>query len=127
MERNTSLTKLARQLRKNQTKEEALLWYNFLSKCPLRFHRQYVIGNYIVDFYCASAQLVIELDGSQHYDGRKNTYDAERTKYLESLDLAVLRIPDNEVFENFDGVCMFIHRMIQRRIKNPGATIDSIY
>ena len=109
------------------TKEERHLWYDYLKDYPEHIYRQRIVGGYIVDFYCASAQLVIELDGSQHYDGRKNTYDAERTKYLEGLGLAVLRIPNNEVFGNFDGVCEFIHRMIQRRIKNPEAGIDAIY
>ena len=117
----------ARNLRKNMTKEERHLWYDFLRDYPEHIYKQRVIGGYIVDFYCASAKLVVELDGSQHYDGRKNAYDAERTNYLESLGLVVLRIPNNEVFENFEGVCMFIHRMIQRRIKNPGAAIDLIY
>ena len=117
----------ARNLRRNMTKEERHLWYDYLKDYPEHIYRQRIVGGYIVDFYCASAQLVIELDGSQHYDGRKNTYDAERTKYLEGLGLAVLRIPNNEVFGNFDGVCEFIHRMIQRRIKNPEAGIDAIY
>lgn len=114
MERNTSLTKLARQLRKNQTKEEALLWYNFLSKCPLRFHRQYVIGNYIVDFYCHQAKLVIELDGSQHFESVGQKKDAQRDGYLQGLGLTVLRIPNNAVNENFCGVCAYIDASIRR-------------
>lgn len=80
MERNSNLTKLARELRKNQTKEESLLWYNFLSKYSPRFHRQYVIGNYIVDFYCHQAKLVVELDGSQHYEPEEMEKDRFRTE-----------------------------------------------
>ena len=117
----------ARSLRRNMTKEERHLWYDFLKDYPLHVYKQRVIGNYIVDFYCDAAKLVIELDGSQHFEEKGISYDTERTKYLEGLGLAVLRIPNNEGFGNFEGVCMFIHRMIQRRIKNPEAAIDSIY
>jgi len=114
MERNPNLTKLARQLRKNQTKEEALLWYNFLSKHSPRFHRQYVIGNYIVDFYCHQAKLVIELDGSQHFERSDMEKDAVRDAYLKEQGLTVLRIPNNAVNENFRGVCEHIYHLLQR-------------
>ena len=63
---NPKLTPNARELRKNMTKEEKQLWYNYLRKCKVRFLRQKVIDNYIVDFYCSKLNLVIELDGSQH-------------------------------------------------------------
>ena len=112
MERNSKLTTFARNLRKNQTKEEALLWYKFLCKCQPRFHRQYVIGNYIVDFYCHKAKLVIELDGSQHYEDDGVAADQERDAYLTSLGLTVLRIPNNEINRNFDGVCEEIWRWL---------------
>ena len=105
MERNGKLTDLARELRKNQTKEEALLWYNFLCKAPLRFHRQYVIGNYIVDFYCHKAKLVIELDGSQHYEQQGKAADAERDAYLREQGLTVLRYSNADVNRRFDSVC----------------------
>ena len=113
MEKNGNLTELAQRLRKNQTKEEALLWYNFLRKCQPRFHRQYVIGNYIVDFYCHKANLVIELDGSQHYDPAQQAADKDRDAYLNSLGLMVLRIPNNEINQNFRGVCEHIHGLLQ--------------
>ena len=61
MEQNKNLRRYAQDLRKKQTKEESLLWYQFLSRYPLRFRRQYVIGNYIADFYCHKAKLVVEL------------------------------------------------------------------
>ena len=105
------LTPLARQLRKNQTKEEALLWYCFLRKYPLRFHRQYVIGNYIVDFYCYKARLVVELDGSQHYEPEKEQADIKRTEYLESKGLRVLRFSNADVTRNFSAVCEMIDRV----------------
>ena len=112
MDKNSKLTGLARQLRKNQTKEEALLWYNFLRKCQPRFHRQYVIGNYIVDFYCHKANLVIEVDGSQHYEPENQIADEKRDAYLKSLGLTVLRIPNNEINQNFRGVCEEIWRRL---------------
>ena len=108
MERGTNLKGFSRQLRKNQTKEEALLWYNFLSKYPLRFRRQYVIGKYIVDFYCHKAKLVVELDGSQHYEEAGQKQDHERTKYLESLGLKVLRFSNLDILRQFRSVCQSI-------------------
>lgn len=111
------LTPFARELRKNQTKEEALLWYNFLRKCQPRFHRQYVIGNYIVDFYCHKAKLVIELDGSQHFEPAEQERDSVRTQVLEARDLKVIRIPNNEVKENFRGVCEYIDLCIKQRAR----------
>ena len=111
MERNSNLTKLARNLRKNQTKEEAFLWYNFLRKQPVRVHRQYVIGNYIVDFYCHQARLVIELDGSQHYE--TPDYDIRRDGWLNEQGYRVLHIPNNAIWENFPGVCEAILQSIK--------------
>ena len=64
---NSKLTRNAQTLRKNMTKEERHLWYDYLRSYPIRFQRQKVLGKYIADFYCAEAKLVIELDGSQHY------------------------------------------------------------
>lgn len=109
MERNPKLTMLSQQLRKNQTKEESLLWYRFLCNYPLRFRRQYVIGNYIVDFYCHQAKLVVELDGSQHYMPEKAYKDSNRTAYLEELGLKVLRFSNLDVLQRFDSVCEAIH------------------
>ena len=83
MEQNKNLKNNAQMLRKNMTKEEAHLWYQFLCRYPLRFRRQYVIGNYIADFYCHQAKLVVELDGSQHYSPEEIEYDQRRTTYLQ--------------------------------------------
>ena len=105
MERNAKLKPNAQTLRKNMTKEETLLWYNFLCKYPLRFRRQYVIGNYIVDFYCHQAKLVVELDGSQHYEPDEAEKDRIRTVYLESLGLQVLRFTNLEILQQFRSVC----------------------
>ena len=113
MERNGKLTTLARNLRKKQTNEEAKLWYQFLRRYPVRIHRQYVIGNYIVDFYCHRAKLVIELDGSQHFETEGQQNDAQRDAYLQQQGLRVIRIPNNEISRNFSGVCEYIDRCIQ--------------
>ena len=106
---------LAANLRKNMTKEERHLWYDYLSKHNLHFYRQRRIGNYIVDFYCPQAKVVIELDGSQHFDSAGIEADTLRTDYLESLGLLVARIPNNEVFKNFTGVCDYIDHILEQR------------
>ena len=110
-----TLTPLAQQLRKNQTKEEARLWYQFLRRYPVQFRRQFQFGTYIVDFYCAKAKLVIELDGSQHYDPKKKEYDTHRTKYLESLGLNVLRFTNTDVSLRFRQVCEAIDTEVTAR------------
>ena len=108
----------SQHLRKNMTKEERHLWYDFLRGYPVRFLRQKVIGKYIVDFYCHDARLVIELDGSQHYDPAERIKDNLRTQEIESRNLKVIRIPNNEVNGNFRGVCAYIDFCVRQR-KNP--------
>ena len=99
------MTGNARNLRKNMTKEERHLWYDFLRQLPVMVHRQKVIGPYIVDFYIAEAKIVIELDGSQHYDKPHENRDFMRDSYLSEKGLRVLRYPNSEVNRNFRGVC----------------------
>ena len=106
---------LAANLRKHMTKEDKHLWYDYLNKHPLHFYRQRRIGNYIVDFYCPKAKVVIELDGSQHFEPKAISADILRTKYLKSLGLLVVRIPNNEIFENFSGVCDYIDHILAQR------------
>ena len=98
------------------TKEERRLWYDYLSSYPVRFSRQKILGKYIVDFYCARAKLVIELDGSQHYEASGMEQDAERTAFLEQYGLRVLRIPNNEINQNLRGVCEMIDLVVSERI-----------
>ena len=105
---NPELRDQARVLRRSMTKEERHLWYDFLSSYPVRFRRQRPVGEYIVDFYCPKAKLVIELDGNEHFTGAGRRYDTRRTEYLESLGLKVLRFPDWDVVKNFDRVCSHI-------------------
>ena len=101
----SDLRQNARELRKSMTKEERHLWYDFLKNLPIQFKRQKPVGNYIVDFYCPSAKLVIELDGSQHYEDKGKNYDAERDSYLSSQGLLVLRYSNADVNRRFSFVC----------------------
>ena len=87
------------------TKEERHLWYDFLKSLPITFNRQKVIGNYIVDFHCSSVKLVIELDGSQHYEEKGIFSDKVRDEFLNNLGLTVLRYSNLDVNRNFRSVC----------------------
>lgn len=107
---------LAKTLRKNMTPWERKLWYEFLREYPIRFQRQKAIENYIVDFYCAKAGLVIELDGSQHFNRNEAIKDRIRTERLENLNLIVLRIPNNEIDDNFAGICDHIDSLVNEII-----------
>ena len=97
------------------TKEEAHLWYQFLCRYPLRFRRQYVIGNYITDFYCHKAKLMVELDGSQHYSPEEMEYDRKRTAYLESQGLKVMRFSNLDVMRQFRRVCEAVDMAVKDR------------
>ena len=105
---NSKLTPNSKSLRKNMTKEERHLWYDFLKGLHLTVHRQKVIGNYIVDFYIAEAKLVIELDGTQHFENEGQKKDIVRDAFLESQGLKVLRYANSDVNKNFRGVCQDI-------------------
>ena len=113
---NKQLVPFAKQLRKEMTKEERHLWYDFLRSYPVRFSRQKVLGKYIVDFYSAEAKIVIELDGSQHYEDQNIKQDAERTSFLEGYGLTVIRIPNNEVNTNFRSVCEYIDTTVRQSL-----------
>lgn len=114
---NSDLTANAKALRKNMTKEERHLWYDFLKGYPVRFLRQKVIDNYIVDFFCHSARLIVELDGSQHYEEKGLQKDKIRTEKIEMRNLTVVRIPDNEIKRNFEGVCTYIDNMVKKSLR----------
>ena len=107
---------MAKHLRREMTKEERHLWYDFLRSYPVRFSRQKVLGKYIADFYSAKAKLVIELDGSQHYEPDEMRNDADRTAFLEEYGLTVIRIPNNEVSRNFHGVCAYIDAAVKQSL-----------
>jgi len=109
----------ARRLRREMTPHERKLWYLFLRKYPVKVYKQRIIGSFIVDFYCAAANLVIELDGSQHYDSQGLAYDSKRTSFLTELGLEVLRFSNREIDRDFRGVCEQIDRAIQNRMQGP--------
>ena len=113
---NKTIVPTAKMLRKNMTREEKHLWYDFLRTYAVRFSRQKVLGKYIADFYCAEAKLVIELDGSQHFTEDGKQYDAERTRFLEGYGLKVVRIPNGEVGRNFRGVCEYIDVLVRQSL-----------
>lgn len=114
---NPALVHRAAALRNNMTQEERHLWYDFLRGYPVRFGRQKILGSYIADFYCAKAKLVVELDGSQHYENAGMAYDEKRTAFLEGYGIQVIRIPNNEVNRNFRGVCEYIDLIVNQRLK----------
>ena len=115
---NKQLVPFARQLRKKMTKEERHLWYDFLRSYPVRFSRQKILGKYIADFYCAEAKLVIELDGSQHYEDSNVQKDAQRSEFLKEYSLKIIRIPNNEVNSNFRGVCEYIDIEVKQSLSH---------
>ena len=105
---NRNLVPLAKSLRKEMTREERRLWYDFLRSYTVKFNRQKVLGKYIADFYSSSAKLVIELDGSQHFEDEEKLNDAERTAYLEQYGL--------EINQNFNGVCEYIDMIVKQKL-----------
>ena len=109
----------ARRLRREMTPHERKLWYLFLRKYPVKIYKQRIIGRFVVDFYCASAKLVIELDGSQHFEAQGVAYDMERSAFLQALGLRVLRFTNRDVDRDFCGVCEQIDLVIQERTQSP--------
>ena len=107
------LTNNAQTLRKNMTKEEKRLWYDFLKKLPVSVHRQKTIESYIVDFYIASHKIVIELDGSQHGEPENREADTIRDKALGEYGIRVLRYTNKQIKQNFRGVCLDILRELE--------------
>ena len=117
MEKDNEILRRSQSLRKQMTKEERHLWYDFLKTYPIQFKRQYPIGPYFADFYCFRAKLIVELDGSQHCEPKKSEYDQRRTEYLQRQGYAVLRISNRDVMTKFRAVCEYIDCMVQNRIK----------
>ena len=108
----------AKKLRKQATPQENHLWYDFLRGYPVRFQRQKAIDSYIVDFYCHAAKLVIEIDGSQHYEPKGQAHDEQRTAVLRKLGLEVLRFSNRDINTRFRAVCEQIDNEVNRRM-NP--------
>ena len=116
IEYNKSNIPLAKVFRKNMTPWEQKLWYRFLRNYPVRFQRQKAIGNYIADFYCAKARLVVELDGGGHFTEEQTVKDNIRTKEFENKKLTVLRICNSDVDRNFYGVCEYIDLAVKQSL-----------
>ena len=110
------LTRTAQRLRREATKEENQLWYQFLKQHRLRFKRQMVLGNHVIDFYCAEAKLVIELDGSQHFEELILVKDASRDDYLRSKGLMVVRFLNSDIWDHFSDVCATIDNLVNPEI-----------
>ena len=108
--RNGKLLSNARKLRKEMTPQERKLWFEFLRTYPKKVYRQRIVGDYIVDFYCAAAHLVIEIDGGQHFTEERAAYDKRRSAFLERSGLVVVRYTNLDVTQNFAGVCSDLDR-----------------
>ena len=117
LEYNKNLIPLAKSLRKNATPQENHLWYDFLRSYTPRFQRQKTIGQFIADFYCEKAKLVIELDGSQHFTPEGHTYDEARTAAIETVGVAVLRFTNREIDSQFEAVCTAIDAAVRERLQ----------
>ncbi len=113
---------LAKNLRKNATVQEKHLWYDFLAKYEIRFQRQKAIDNFIADFYCHKAKLIIEIDGSQHYTEKGKQKDEFRTEILEGYDLRVIRFTNGQINTNFRGVCEYIDSTVKAFLREEGGT-----
>ena len=111
---DTYLLENARELRKNMTRQESHLWYDFIKNRPEHWYKQRVIGNYIVDFYCPSRHLALELDGSQHYEEDAVKYDENRTRFLNSKGIKVIRILNADINKNFEAVCLMLENEIMK-------------
>ena len=114
--KNNKLLNIAKILRREMTRHENHLWYDFLQHYEVKVYKQRIIDNFIADFYCHRARLVIELDGSQHYTPHGKAYDEARTEILEKYGLSVLRFSNKDIDENFDGVCYVIDKTVKSRI-----------
>lgn len=114
---NKKLLENSRELRKHMTPQEGKLWHMYLKSYPLKFYRQRTINNYIVDFYCSKARLIIEIDGSQHYTENGKAQDTVRTEILEKYDLKVIRFSNNDIDKNLYGVCEIIDSEVKKRLR----------
>ena len=118
IKKNNNLLDKAKELRRNMTKQEKHLWYDFLQHYPVKIYKQRIIDNFIADFYCHQARLIIELDGSHHFTPEGKTFDQARTQVLSRYGLYVLRFSNREVDDHFQSVCHIIDKTIQERMKS---------
>ena len=116
--KNKQFKGFAKTMRKNPTEEESRLWYGLLRYLKPKFHRQKIIGNYIADFYCPKLKIIIEVDGSQHYEEKQLIYDAIRTEYLEEFGYEVIRIPNYIVDKEFNGLINYLLEYCREKCKD---------
>ena len=122
--RNEFLVSNARALRKNMTRQERMLWFQFLRYCKPRFRRQEIIGNYIADFFCHAAKLVVEIDGSQHYEPEDRNKDNIRSEYFHKEGLKILRFSNADVDKRFDSVCQAVLLALEQCGISPQINIE---
>ncbi len=115
--RNFKLTDTAKDLRRNMTKQEKHLWYDYLKNYPIRWYRQRIIDNFIADFFCYKVRLAIEIDGAQHYTEQGLAYDKERTAVFNAYRIKVLRFSNSDIDNNFEYVCREIDKVVDERLK----------
>ena len=118
--KNNTMLNRAKELRRDMTPQERKLWYMFLRTYPVKFYKQRIIESFIVDFYCHAAKLVIEIDGSQHYEPQGQAYDEERTAILKKYGLEVLRFSNREINTDFRAVCEHIDNTVKARMSQQG-------
>jgi very-short-patch-repair endonuclease len=123
---SAGLIENARDLRKTMPPAERRLWFDGLRTLKQKFRRQRPIGSYIVDFYCAEARLIVELDGATHDCDSAQQYDAARTAFLESLGLRVIRFSNEDVLRNLEGVLVEIVCVVgERTVVTPPSLCDT--
>lgn len=114
---NRELIYRARELRKNMTSEERRLWYCFLKNYPIKFQTQKVIEDFIVDFYCARAKVIVEIDGSQHYENDElRIEDVIRDKRLQELGYIVFRVDNISINYRFKEICEYIDNIVKKAL-----------
>ena len=116
--KNNLLLTFAKILRQNMTPQEKHLWYDFLRHYPVKIYKQRIVDNFIADFYCHKARLIIEIDGSQHYTPEGRSYDDARTEVLQRYGLEVIRFSNRDIDNNFYNVCYMIDRIIKERLSS---------
>lgn len=116
VQNHNEMLKRARSLRKEMTPWERKLWYDFLRRYPVRFRKQHILGGFFLDFYCAAAGLVVELDGDQHYESLQKQHDALRTQFLNGKGILVVRYRNRNIDRNFSYICDQINFFVQSRL-----------
>ena len=117
--KNNKLLENARKLRREMTRHEKHLWYDFLQNYPIKIYKQRIIDNFIADFYCHQARLVIELDGSQHSTKEGQLRDAARNEILEKYGILIIRFSNQDIDKDFRRICDIIDQVIKDRIGEP--------